>query len=377
MPTLAKEPAIASYAARETKENLQLSLLVAIFAIEQIQESVMQFEYTSPQTDLEELLGGNHCINAFGSITVGDDERFIEFLERLDVPPRTPVYIDSTGGDVDAAINIGRIIRDHWFSTHVGRNVLDGEYEGGFLKKRRLIGGRCMSAATLVFLGGRLRYLNEDAKFGVHQFSFQDPSPNHIPRSQILSAKIARFVSDMGIHPEFLELSSGTPNTEIRALSIEQLELLGVVTGGETPVKWSIEAVDGVLYVRGERDSIYGHHKMLLGFAKPDGFFVYAVIESQGREDELTTFPLVELVVSNPTETSIDISERCNRFVQGIYTNISLRITAEEAALIASSTGFGIRVRGGPDAGVFLGISPMSTAGASHLFQSFVGNLSR
>ncbi|SIT58817.1 Putative periplasmic protein (fragment) [Mesorhizobium prunaredense] len=61
-----------------------------------------------------------------------------------------------------------------------------------------------MSAATLVFLGGRLRYFESGAKFGVHQFSFRDPSPDNIGRSQILSAKIALYVVEVGISPDFL-----------------------------------------------------------------------------------------------------------------------------------------------------------------------------
>jgi len=336
----------------------------------------VQFEYTPPQTDLENALGGYCCINAFGSIEVGDDERFIDFLQSLEIPPRTPVYINSTGGDVDTAISIGRTIRDHWFSTHIGQSVLGGDYDGGFLKKRKIINGNCMSAATLVFLGGRLRYLGEGAQFGVHQFSFRNPSPEHIARSQILSAKIARYVIDMGIRAEFLEIASTTPNSEIKILPLNDLEPLNVVTGGETPVSWSIQAVEGALYVRGERDNLYGHHKMLLGFAKPDGFFVCAVIESQGREQELTNFPLVELVIQNPEETVIDLFDRCSRTVQGIYTNITAKLTTAEVASIARSKGFGLRVRGGPDAGVFLGIGPMSLDGASHLFKSFVDNLS-
>jgi len=336
----------------------------------------VQFEYTPPQTELEQALGGYYCINAFGSIAVGDDERFIEFLQSSEIPPRTHIYINSPGGDVDAAINIGRVIRDHWFSTHIGQSVLDGDYDGGFLKKRKINDGNCMSAATLVFLGGRLRYFREGARFGVHQFSFRNPSPDHIARSQILSAKIARYVFDMGIHAEFLEIASTTPNSEIKILPLTDLESLNVVTGGETPVSWSIQALEGALYVRGERDNLYGHHKMLLGFAKPDGFFVYAVIESQGREQELTNFPLVELVIQNPEETVIELFDRCSRTVQGIYTNIASQLTIAEAKSIAQSKAFGIRVRGGPDAGVFLGISPMSLDGASHLLRSFVDNLS-
>jgi len=334
----------------------------------------VQFEYTPPQTEFEEALGGYLCINAFGRIESGDDEAFIEFLERLGIPHRTPVYINSPGGDVETAINIGRIIRDRWFSTHIGQLLLDGD--GDFIKSRQRIAGQCLSAATLLFLGGRLRYLDENAEFGVHQFSFRNPSPDHIARSQILSAKIARYVTDMGIHAEFVEIASATPGNEIQILSLEELEPLGVITGGETPVTWSLQAVEGALYARGERDNLYGHHKMLFGFAKPDGFFVHAVIESQGREQELMSFPLVELAIGEPEELIVDLSTRCSRTVDGAYTNIVSLLTVEEARAIAYSTSFGIRVRGGPDAGMFLGVGPMSTADAGYKLKSLFAILS-
>ncbi|WP_309140455.1 hypothetical protein [Ensifer sp. ENS10] len=335
----------------------------------------MQFEYTPPQTSIEQALGGFRCINAFGPIQAGDDERFLEFLSRTQVPPRTSVYIDSPGGDVEAAMTIGRTIRDHWFSTHIGQYVLDHNADGEFIKKRLLLSGQCMSAATLVFLGGRLRYLADDAKFGVHQFSFRNPTPDHVVRSQILSAKIARYVSDMGVSSEFLELSSATLSNAIDIVPEETLLDLRVVTGGQTPVEWSIQAIDNVLYVRGERDNLYGHHKMLLGFAKPAGFFIHAVIESQGREKELTEFPLVELVIGETEHTIIDLSARCARAVEGIYTNISSDLTKQEAEQVACSDAFGIRVRGGPDAELFLGVGTMSTEGGATKLRSFFHNL--
>lgn len=336
----------------------------------------MQFEYTPPQTPIEEFMGGFRCINAFGPIQTGDDVGFVEFLASANIPPRTPVYIDSTGGDVEAAMTIGRTIRDNWFSTHIGRYVLSQDAGDEFIKPRVLISGQCMSAATLLFLGWRLRGVENDAKFGVHQFSFRNPSPEHIARSQILSAKIARYVSDMGIAPEFMELSSAAPSNTIALIPIERLEKLGVYTGGQTPVTWSIQAIGPAIYVRGERDNIFGHHKMLLGFAKPDGFFVFAVIESQGRERELINFPLVELVIGEAENTVIDLSNRCERAVNGIYTNINSVITKAEAEKIASSDAFGIRVRGGPDAEIFLGIGPMSTEGGTEKLTSFFKNLS-
>lgn len=339
----------------------------------------MQFEYTPPQTQLEELFGGYRCVNAFGPIEEGDDARFLTFLKALEVPPRTDVYIDSRGGLVDPAINIGRLIRDHWFSTHVGSYVLDserGQPASELLKPRKFVPGVCLSAATLTYLGGRLRYLDGDSQFGVHQFSFRNPSPMDVSKSQILTSRIARYLIDMGIKPGFLELSSSVDSGAIKIVPRDELERLRVLTGGQTDVEWSICARHNYLYARGERDSLYGHHKMILLFERSAGFHVIAVIESQGRETELQQMPLVELVLGLNEGKAINVSERAKRQVSGIYTNISLPVSKREANELVNSDGFGLRLRWNDEAPVFLGISPMATKGGEEALQSFVHSLS-
>lgn len=334
----------------------------------------MQFEFTDPQTELERLLGGYFCINAFGRVDPGDDAKFKEFIEKSGPPPRTPVFIDSIGGDVEAAIGIGRVIRECWFSTHIGSCHLSYDDTSGHILKRQYLSGRCMSAATLIFLGGRLRYVDNNPQFGVHRFSFRDPTPDHLASSQVLSAKIASYVVDMGISPEFLEVSSSIEKDQIRLLDAEELHRLKIATGGQTDVTWSTQSRSDMLYVRGERDSLYGHHKVMLGFTRRAGFFFWAVVEAQGREEELTTFPLVEIVV-NEEDTKFDVSETSVRFVEGIYVNVFANLTQEQAREVAHSDSFGVQIRMSHDAPVFLGVGPMNTSDGKEQLESFFATL--
>lgn len=335
----------------------------------------MQFEFTGPQTELEKLFGGHFCINAYGKIKSGDDEKFREFLGQTNPPPRTSVYIDSSGGNVEAAMGIGRLIRSHWFSTAIGSYRLDHGNSPVPLVPRKRISGQCMSAATLVFLAGRLRYYRNDSKFGVHQFSFKNPSPSHIAQSQILSAQIASYVIDMGISPEFLEISSLTASEQVHLLGESELQRLNIVTGSQTLSNWSVQARGHILYVRGERDSMYGHHKVMLCYSKSVGFSFWAVIEAQGRESELSDFGLVEVVI-NGEEKRIDISERSLRHLNGIYINVFSRITEDEARLIAYSDSFGVQIRLSQEAEMFLGVSAVSTEGGREILESFYSVLS-
>lgn len=330
----------------------------------------MEFHFSEPQTDAERFFGGHYYINAIGAVAPGDDKKFQEFLRVNAPPPRLTVYIDSRGGDVDAAIGIGRQIRENWFSTSIGRYVLSAENQFEYRASREHVAGICASAATLIFLGGRLRYFPAGAKFGVHQFSFRNPSPSNVSESQILSAKIATYVHEMGVSARFLEISAGTPGNEIDEINEERLRGLGVVTGGQTDAEWSIQGRNNMMYVRGERDSLYGHHKVMLCFVKEVGFMFWAVIESQGREEELTRFGLVEIVV-NEEDLRMDISQRCVRNVINSYTHVFSPITAEEARSIAFAESFGVQIRFSADAPLFLGISAISTAGGTEQLQTF------
>lgn len=334
----------------------------------------MQFNFTDPQSDFEQFIGGYYCVNISGTIAPGDDNRFRNFLEKSSVPPRATVYIDSIGGDVDAAIGIGRIIREQWFSTSIGQYRLSHPDPEIPVTHREFLKGHCMSAATLIYLGGRLRYFENDSTFGVHQFSFKDPSPEHLELSQLLSSKIARYVSDMGITPEFLEISSATLNNEIDLIEADKLRHLNVVTDGETDVDWSLQAVEGTLYARGERDSLFGHHKVMLAYRTEIGFFFWAVVEAQGREEELTSFGLVEIVL-NGEKTRIDISDRCLREVHGIYVNIIAELTQAEAQSIVASESFGVHIRFSSEAEMFLGIAAMSTEGGKEQLEALYHNL--
>lgn len=331
--------------------------------------SHVQFIFTEPQTEYERLIGGFHYINTFGKIEPGDDQAFKAFVENAAPPPRTTMYIDSTGGDVEAAIGIARHIRTCWFETSIGSYQLEFSRPAEPVRPRELKSGKCLSAATLVYLGGKLRHFPKESNFGVHQFSFKNASPRNVEHSQILSAKIAMLLADLGVSPAFMEVSSSTLGTEINRIGIEKLKELGVVTGGVTDVSWSVQARSSMIYVRGERDSIFGHHKVILAYAKDAGFLFWAVIEAQGREDELTTLGLVEIVV-NGESLRIDISERCSRHVSGIYVNIIAKISENEAGLLANSESFGVQVRFSSEAEVFLGIDAMPTLGGQEELQS-------
>ncbi|WP_217701814.1 hypothetical protein [Pseudooceanicola sp. HF7] len=336
----------------------------------------MEFHYTEPQNELEKMFGGFFCINAVGTIEHGDDLKFMKFLDDHKPPAHMVVYIDSTGGDLEAGIGVGRQIRQYGLWTDVGSFVLEPPDPSKPLVPRKRVNGRCMSAATMIYLGGRLRFFSEGSQFGVHRFSFKDPLPEHIGKSQELSAKIASFVSDMGVSPKFLELSSATDSKEINLVPEQRLKELRVVTGGQTDVVWTVQARRGIMYVRGERDSIYGRHKVMLCFAKDAGFIFWAVIEAQNRFNELTGFGVVEINL-NGEDIKIDISEKCKRFQVGADVHVIAKVSSDQARIISESDSIGVQIKFVHEAPTFLGIGAMDTEGGVEQLSTFYRSFSK
>jgi hypothetical protein len=204
--------------------------------------SSLQLELVRPPSRLYEMIGGYWAINISGEIPADADKRFIQFVESSGAPDRIEVYLDSPGGSVVGGIALGRELRARRMNTSVGKMVRGGETEPGI----------CYSACTLAYLGGYFRYLDERSEFRVHRFYFQNPSPHDADIAQMLSASIANYIHDMGGDIAFMKLSAETAGTDLQIVPHNVLRNLRVVNGGYTREEWSMQGMEGLLYVRGE-----------------------------------------------------------------------------------------------------------------------------
>ena len=91
-------------------------------------------------------------------------ELFEEALRRRDTTRQAlghtvalRVDVDSPGGQLFAALEIGRLLRHETASVRVER------------------GAACISACVFVLMGGIERYVAADARIGLHRPSFRDP----------------------------------------------------------------------------------------------------------------------------------------------------------------------------------------------------------
>ncbi|MDQ6437642.1 hypothetical protein RB623_26625 [Mesorhizobium sp. LHD-90] len=119
-------------------------------------------------------------ISAEGAIVAATPGQFKKLLKQL-AGRRLPVVVSSPGGDVDAALTLGRLIRQNRLDVAVGLTRFDGchpaaknckpnEGKAAAYYGNAFAGGAyCASACPLVLAGGVRRVVGQWAYLGVHQ----------------------------------------------------------------------------------------------------------------------------------------------------------------------------------------------------------------
>jgi hypothetical protein len=111
------------------------------------------------------------------------------------------LHLDSSGGDVDAAMKIGRIIRSAWASTVIPANA------------------HCYSSCALVFIAGVVR--TNFGKLGLHRPYFAS-APLSIEQVEkqlpAMRSAVKEYVQEMGVTGSFFERMFNTDPSEIDIL---------------------------------------------------------------------------------------------------------------------------------------------------------------
>lgn len=161
------------------------------------------------------------------------------------------VLFDSEGGDLLAAIEIGRFLRERGFVTEVAG------FSGAWGRHRPAV---CHSACAVAYVGGRYRYLDPASRIGVHQFATPREEGTATLRqveqeAQSVAARLVDYLRDMGVDVALFGRMSRRPHEDIEYLGRSDLLRLGVVNDGRMAPQWRL-AIDGdavVLSGRQER----------------------------------------------------------------------------------------------------------------------------
>ncbi len=206
-------------------------------------------------------------ISAQGRITANTPAVFKKAL-KLAGKKRLPVIITSPGGDVDAALAVGNLIRARKLDVAVGWTVFSGceprqkdckpgVYSGTVFT----YGSYCASACPFILAAGQQRLLGWGAMVGVHQISttmIQDRSlyrekyiivkgkkkvlsrtlVSKKPAKSYVTTKLAKshrrkltaYLKTMGVGADLIKLFDKAPPTSIYMLSPDEASSTKLVT---------------------------------------------------------------------------------------------------------------------------------------------------
>ncbi len=143
-----------------------------------------------------------------GAIEPDDPDRLRAYLDTLDTVPAT-VAINSPGGSVDAALQIGAALRAQGLNTVI------------------LPGMACLSACPYMLAGGVERRVSQTGAVGLHQHYYETPgyipvffAVENIQRGQ---GETMRYLIEMGVDPGVMVHGLSTPPDEIYVLVESEL----------------------------------------------------------------------------------------------------------------------------------------------------------
>jgi hypothetical protein len=307
----------------------------------------MDFEALPPDFGTKLRGGWSWDIFASGDIDGSDGELLQNLIVKNNIPPGSELYIHSGGGSALGGISLGRAIREFQLVTHVGQK---GRFKNDFQFSEP---GSCISAAALAFLGGEYRFVSGGSKFGVHRFSFDDGSSGNADAAQRLSATIVEYIRSMDVDIELFSIASEIPANDILIIPNETLSRLKVINNGQKDSKWTIESLDGVLYLKGERETIYGLQKFLVVFPAKSEAYLHIIFDIGQSADLAMMMEWDQFVLDGVYILAADF--RINRWVENGMLNAMYSLPPDflSKMLLAKTVGYCLQFT--EEAPVFIG----------------------
>jgi hypothetical protein len=160
-------------------------------------------------------LGKNGRLIAIGMIAPGSAENFAAEVNARGEYIKT-VVLNSPGGSVGDALEMGRLIRAKGFATEIEKDRI------------------CVSSCPLVFVGGVRRAAGANAIIGVHQVFAPDSAEaarhDTMSEAQRVSARCQRYLADMGIDLKMWVHAMETPKDRLFIFPASELRELNIVT---------------------------------------------------------------------------------------------------------------------------------------------------
>ncbi|TIL95157.1 MAG: hypothetical protein E5Y73_08470 [Mesorhizobium sp.] len=157
------------------------------------------------EIELLDIPGDIKFVSIKGEITGGDADRFYDVVENQE---RVSVILQSPGGLVGEALQIGAKIRTKGFATMV---VDDGQ---------------CFSACGLIWVSGARRYMSSNSMIGFHA-AYREENGEY-RESGVANAEIGSYLTHLGLRIEAIRFFTIAGPDDFLMLTPERARALGI-----------------------------------------------------------------------------------------------------------------------------------------------------
>lgn len=297
-------------------------------------------------------------IDATGDITPETTNEFEEFLETHDMKARLgyPLMFNSKGGDLGAALRLGRRLRELEASVGVAKTTY--EPASNHATPNLEDSGVCYSACAYAFLGGQVRDL-ENGTLGFHQFFDDDILANRNEnsfgtvdrlRDHYVVGVLITYLIDMGIDAGFFSLYAATPPESMRIITASEAIDWGIITDTKASKAWKIlplgqglmlqtesaDKSDGVrlFCLRSQPDRM--HFQFL--FRTADGQSRLVSVEASGLASEIAGYLSKTSGRAGQTPLSLKFERLYDDSDYGFDLNFDFTFPTEQLAEFSPST---------------------------------------
>jgi membrane-bound ClpP family serine protease len=151
------------------------------------------------------LADGTEGIYITGEIQLGDDAVFRRIADQF---TDAVVFLESPGGTVIPALEIGRLARERGYRTVV------------------LAGGTCASSCALIWLAGTPRYLEPGGRVGFHASSAEEDG--RLVESGVSNAFVGYYLSKLELSERAVVFTTMASPYELNWLTAEKSEGAGI-----------------------------------------------------------------------------------------------------------------------------------------------------
>jgi hypothetical protein len=153
---------------------------------------------------------GCTLITISGVIQPDDGEKFVQALESFAVS-RAGVVLNSPGGQIMAALKIGREIKKRGFYTNVGSK------------------GMCASACAMIWLAGAKRLVDVASRIGFHAAYLVDKKGRFIKEDGATNALVGAYYAHLGLSDEAIFYLTSAAPKQMMWLTADTAEKLGLI----------------------------------------------------------------------------------------------------------------------------------------------------